>query len=454
MKPIWFFAAVVELTSPGAVSRPGEAGSDTIDAQVERDPNGGFWVPGTSVAGSLRGHYQAHKDEQTVRRLLGWVEDKTREQLSGRSPTASASLIRVLGTRTVVPDNALSVTIQQTAIDRGRRAARNLTLRSGEFMPVGTRVRIDLVAEDEAARDSLRELLPSWRPVIGRSRSNGFGSTDLIQVRWGTLDRAGRAGLRQWLTTGGPDLVDQVATTDLPITKAVVEPTSVTVTASVVEALMIRSGKPETRPGEPMVTTTMKRGGKPYVPASTLRGFVRSRMEYILRSLGAPVCLDTGCGECWSCQTFGFGGLRGGGTVGEGTGRRGRVRFHDAQLKSYQLATRQRNSIDRFTGGAADQRLWSEEVVEHGRFEITIDALPLAKDTAAETAERWEEFRALLTLVWLDVHDGYHRLGGGVTTGHGRLALAGVDLEEETRRRAIATVRSIVDPSEIERAAS
>lgn len=82
MKPIWFFTAVVELTSPGAVSRPGEAGSDTIDAQVERDPNGGFWVPGTSVAGSLRGHYQAHKDEQTVRRLLGWVEDKTREQLS------------------------------------------------------------------------------------------------------------------------------------------------------------------------------------------------------------------------------------------------------------------------------------------------------------------------------------------------------------------------------------
>lgn len=442
MNPIWYFVARFELVTAGAVTRPAEVELRELDAKIERDPAGRFWVPGTSVAGSLRAHFSAHLDEAVVRRLLGWVDDaaKGRSGLPG-SRVAGASVIRILGTRTDSSPDQEVVTTAQTAIDRRRRAARTATLRTGEFMPAGTVVTVYASTESEEARDALRQLLPSWRPLIGRGRTNGFGRTRTLHLAWGALERSDRAGLAAWLSSGGPDFVERVAV--IPLNPAEVdlgEP--VTVEVSIADPLMIRAGKPARQGIGATVTRVLRRNGRPIVPATSLRGVVRSQLEFILRSAGGTVCSTTDCGRCWTCEVFGFGGNRG---TGE-PGRRARVRFRDSEFQRYGLATRSRNSIDRFTGGAADQRLWQEEVVTHGSFRIEIEPWPLPGDADPGTVPWWEELRVLLLLVWRDVNDGYCRLGGGVTTGHGRLSVSAA-VDPDATVAALDMLRRIADRS-------
>lgn len=146
------------------------------------------------------------------------------------------------------------------------------------------------------------------------------------------------------------------------------------------------------------------------IPGSSLKGLLRSRVEYICRSAGAHACPtrsdeQTRCGKCRPCRLFGY-------TNAE-SAQRSALAIHDARISDAQRQHRQHVAIDRFTGGAAQHLLYTDELVTAGRFTIPVEVLRPIDSTD----------RNLLRAVIADLHDGLIGIGARTTSGQGTVRL-------------------------------
>lgn len=372
-----------------------------VDRELLVDADGWPWVPGSSLAGSLRSHLR-EVDAASATPAQASLE----LTLMGSRPAAAddervASPLWLLGTR-FAPEGDLATEVAgQTAIDRVRGAAAAGTLRYGRTVSVGGTLtaygRYDGVLTDEQL-----ETLAGWQPAIGRGRTTGGGRARLVGLRHGTVDLTQPVGLRTWLTYTGPDLVEKVAAKPVPV-RAPAGPW-LTVELSIEDALLVGDPRPTVAAGP------RRRNGQPIVPGTTWKGLFRSRVEYIIRSLRGEdaVCRDTpGCGNCVTCDLFGH------------KGRRGQLRFRDSRIEAEVTpAARTQVAIDRVTGGAHHGLLFKTQPVTEGRLRLCIDSL------APELAE-W--VRPAILHVLRDLHDGLIGAGSRVTRGMGTLRLADPD---------------------------
>ncbi|MFD0746641.1 RAMP superfamily CRISPR-associated protein [Phytohabitans flavus] len=323
---------------------------------------------------------------------------------------ADASRLWLLGTRfdadptptgrPGVGGEPLLETVGQTGIDRRRGAATATSLRYSRTVACGGVLTAYLRFDGELDAAHLT-VLAAWQPAIGRDRSTGGGQARLSRLRHGTIDPCLARGARLWLTHHGEALVAAVATTDLPI--AAVTPEAWLVEDLLIEdALLVGDPRP-TGPASPRT-----RGGRPLIPGSAWKGVIRSRVEYILRSLyGAhAACTQPGgCGTCPTCHVFGH------------QKARGLLAFADSTIDTtWQPATSVRTQvgIDRVTGGSRDRMLFQTDPVTSGRLQLRIDALGPVED--------W--VRVAVRHVLRDLHDGLIGVGSQVTRGMGTLRLA------------------------------
>ncbi|MDQ3274279.1 MAG: RAMP superfamily CRISPR-associated protein [Actinomycetota bacterium] len=150
----------------------------------------------------------------------------------------------------------------------------------------------------------------------------------------------------------------------------------------------------------------------PYVPGSSLKGVLRSRVEYLCRVLGHPACEDADCGTCQPCLLFGW-SPRGGGDVRMGA--RAAVAIPDAVIHGAgEPDVRTHVALDRVTGGARPALLYAQQVVVTGRFRLRVE--PLRTITEAE--------RALLRVCVADLDDGLVGIGAATTRGLGTVRSA------------------------------
>jgi CRISPR/Cas system CSM-associated protein Csm3 (group 7 of RAMP superfamily) len=439
-RSVTFIRFIIRFAEPGAVTVPGfpgrneEApwGRERAHLLADTDPWGRPHLPGTSLAGALREEVRC-ADEDAAEELFGHLLPAG---TGGAEVDAQASQIWVLGARPISDDGGELATVPtgiraSTAISRTRAAASANTLRVEEVLPAGTRFEAFLRWDDApvGGLDRLLRLLGAWRPLIGHGTSRGRGRCVMEDIRHGTVDLREPAGLRQWLTLSGPELARAVATTPAAVPGPAGEPDPV------LRVSMRITGPLRTGSGEPAPTTgrqgqqiaPMFRDGDRYVlPGTGLKGLLRSRAEFILRSVGlAPLpCLDQRCGKCWTCGVFGYGG---GQNVGAGSvGARALIRVADTAIADAVRVTRQHVAIDRFTGGAQDGLLFTDEVLEEGTFVITVEP---AEDLAPE---KTAEIRAVLRLVLEDLNDGIAGIGAGVARGYGSVAADLRDAEERS----------------------
>jgi CRISPR/Cas system CSM-associated protein Csm3 (group 7 of RAMP superfamily) len=127
---------------------------------------------------------------------------------------------------------------------------------------------------------------------------------------------------------------------------------------------------------------------------------------------------------------------RGGGRdeSAESVGARALVRIPDAEVREFTERVRTHVAIDRFTGGALPEALYTMEVLEAGRFELRVDAI------AAIGEPLLTEIRAVLRLVLGDLDDGIIGMGAGVARGYGTVVvpdLAGAGLPAPAEARAV-----------------
>ncbi|TDC19421.1 DNA repair protein [Streptomyces sp. 8K308] len=424
---IHLYELTLTLDTPGGVTAPESRRSDAATAAalpLARDTEGRPHVPATSLAGSLRDHAaRTLGADGDAERLFGTAGDGKEDDRS----TATASAVRILGTRTTLPEHAPTpLHRMSTAIDRVRGAALTETLRERELLPPGTTVTAWLRVDRADAAEELERLLPSWSPRIGGARSTGHGRARLTRVTRRVLDLSTPQGRRVWLTRGGPALFDDAS---VILSEAESAPAQLPfvfgkpIDFEVVDALHVGSGEHERGGHRATDRARHLRDhlGRPVVPGSTWKGLLRSRCEFILRSLSEDAsCAETpGCGVCPVCAAFGYSADASDMHSG---GLRGRLVFLDSPVTQpggtpAETVSRNHVALDRFTGGATTGLLFTDEVVEQGRVTLTIldepsdpDASPL--DTL---------LRDVLLLALYDLHTGVLGIGAGTTRGYGTL---------------------------------
>lgn len=486
---IHLYELTLVLDTPGGVAAPESRPTDTsalAPLPLARDADGRPHVPATSLAGSLRAHA-----EQAVpggaAPLFGSVGTGRGEHREGDAAgavgaagganaeddeddeagvDATASRIRFLGTRTTLPEEASEPLLRaSTAIDRDRGAAASSTLRTRELLPPGTTVTVWLRVDDPDAAGEVERLLPTWSPRVGGGRTTGHGRARLTRVTRRVLDLATREGRRVWLTRGGPALFDATAATVIHTAPAAgpdpgtgpggapaprVFPAPLRF--AIVDPLHVGSGSSEDRGHHATDVARHLRDhrGRPVVPGTTWKGVLRSRCEFILRSLADAEPQDLG-GDGPPAPAFAALAAAFGHTEPTETseGLRGRLVFLDSPVHDARTAVRNHVGLDRFTGGAAPGVLYTEEVVERGRVELTL----LDEPSDPQAGPLDPVVRDVLLLALYDLHTGALGIGGGTTRGYGTLrghAETAEFLEQEApaarRRLAAAFPAPDADP--------
>jgi CRISPR/Cas system CSM-associated protein Csm3 (group 7 of RAMP superfamily) len=419
---VTFVVFLLRLAEPGGVTVPGHADPDApeerdrahvlLDTGPDRKPQ----LPGTSLAGALREMIRSRRGDETADDWFG----RLLEAGDGDEVDARASRIWVLGSRPLGefgPGEFRS----STKISRRRGAAEERTLRTEQVLPAGSTYEVFLRWDNATPADieDFTGLLADWQPLIGRGVSRGRGRCVADGVRYGTLHLDQAGDLLRWLTGAGPDLARDVAVTVVPgAGSGGAGDPMIRVPVSIVGPWRIGSGQiPAEREPIPM----LKVGGRYLAPGSALKGVLRSRAEFIVRSVGvtpAP-CETQQCGRCWTCQVFGHGGGRD--QAAESVGARAVIRCPDALVADPLPIRRTHVAIDRFTGGALPGALYTMEALEAGSFTIVVE--PATELSAGRLAE----IRAVFRLVLEDLNDGLIGMGGGTARGYGSVTAAFAD---------------------------
>jgi CRISPR/Cas system CSM-associated protein Csm3 (group 7 of RAMP superfamily) len=426
---VTFIRFYLAFAEPGAVTVPGHPGRDD-DAPwgrerahllADTDPLGRPHLPGTSLAGALREMVRLEDGRDIADQMFGQLLPVGS---GGAEVDARASQIWVLGCRPAELGAVMSGQVRaSTAISRQRGAAEPNTLRVEEVLAPGSRFEVFLRWDDAdpGGLERFLGLLAAWRPLIGHGVSRGRGRCVTENVRYGELRLDDPAGVLRWLTLSGPDLAREVAVTDVTAPADAGEPDElIRVGVRIIGPLRVGSGEPPEATGSQgqKVTPMFRDGDRYLLPGSGLKGLLRSRAEFILRSVGmvpAP-CLDQRCGRCWTCHVFGHAG--GHDETARAVGARAIIRVPDAVVECPVAIQRQHVGIDRFTGGAHDGLLYTVDALESGTFVITVERLAaeLAQDAVGE-------IRAVLRLVFDDLNDGLAGIGAGVARGYGTVTL-------------------------------
>lgn len=379
-----------------------------IDRDVLLDARGQPWIPGSSIAGSLRAHLAAASPAADIR-LMGSRPPASQAE----SAVSAVSPLWVLGA-VFTPDElspgsaAVALeTVGQTAIDRVRGAAAPGSLRFSRLAARGGDLAVYLrhdPAEHPLSEADL-QLIAGWRPAIGRDRSRGSGRARLIELRYGTVNPATPDGVATWLEYDGPQLFGAVAQHVINGPPDI--PPWLEAEFEIIDGLLIGSSLAEG------AATTRKRNGRPLVPGSAWKGLIRSRTEFIIRSRygeNAACRQQAGCGTCVVCAVFGH------------QGQRGLLAFRDSYIEHAEHTddgqpetARTHVGIDRVTGGSRDALLFQTAPLPAGHLRLRIDSLG--------PVEPW--VRNTIAHVLRDVSDGLIGVGSRSTRGLGTLRRAG-----------------------------
>lgn len=341
------------------------------------------FVPGSGIAGALR-----REAGQESAALFG-PDPKSNE--------LEASPWWVLGTVVAATETEVR---QRTRIDRERGSAAERGLFRAEEVERGE-VTIYLRREHDAAEPTteivnpLVEVLKKWQPRIGGGKSIGMGRATITEVRHRTVDLNKRNQLLKLLKTKGKpaERVDALLKYDS-------EAVSITVSDDIYLSAVIRID---------FLAVIDKFADR--IHGSTWKGLLRSRVEYIGRSLDYPVCGTEnktedktenkweGCGKCAVCRVFGS------------TAKPGIWQFMDSAWGNNPVEERQRIAIDRFTGGVRDGALWPQLYLKDVELKLVIRG----KDPASE--DEWVRLALLHAL--RDLDDGLIGVGPEGAAGYG-----------------------------------
>lgn len=412
----------LKLLSPLLIGTGKE--TEGADIHVLTLPDGTPFIPGTSLAGALREIIERERPEE-LKYLFGLIDESARGE--GAQSSLAIDDIELKGARIVSRDGVsldyFTGAAKDTAkydyecVERGAHGAlyMELTLRKWHAGENG-KAREELI---EAVRFLLARLADGI--ALGAMTAKGLGRVQVKNISGELYDFAAPEAVLAWL--GGKGAAKKLSPL-ASISRAGAHDLFVSAKLSLNSSFIVRDYGGEAKEKgadgqERKVTKSLSgedREGRFYIlPGTTIKGVLRHRAEYILRSLGKPVSLLD--------DLMGTAEARG--KKDEREGRR-KSRFLVSEAYIRESATHApdvtRNRLDRLTGGVMDTALFTVRPV----YQKQKGAL-LTLEIGVKEARDWEIGLALLLL--RDVSQGKVAFGGESGAGRGTLAGEGMTIE-------------------------
>lgn len=394
--------------------------------EVENKP----LLPGASIAGALRdylrereyGYGKAEDKNSKTSELFGSV--RVTDDEGSQSPLIIND----------APGESAGFELRDgVAIDSETRTAADEKKFDIQLLAAGStfNLRFELVVskdlkESQKLRDALYTALRGLEKgeiTLGARKRRGFGQVTVTDWEVYKFDLTTKEGLVNWLgfdqglksptAEKGSDLATKL---DVKITDEELKKTDsrssahLTAHFAIDGTLLIRSGFGETGNSPDTVHLRSKRGGSsvPIIPGTSLAGVMRQRALKIARTL-APNN-DKAIAQNFVDSMFGPAEVK----ADEKHAKASRVSVKETEIKDTTQLVVTRVKIDRFTGGAYESALFSEqpEIGKPGAESVTLD-LTLRNPKDAELG--------LLLLLLKDLWTGDLPIGSESSVGRGRL---------------------------------
>ena len=427
----------------------GWGSSAEADLVVARDGLDRFVIPGTSLAGAIRS-WLGTVTGPDGSPLFGTADlGKVFGDLGPGSQEADLCLIRV--DDAVATGDVRAGIRDGVGIDRRTGTAAAGLLYQHEVIPPGSRFVVRITASQAPgdpqraglALDLIISALTEGRVEIGAARTRGLGLIRLTGVRRATIDLTDRAQVMTWLCgqlRPEPEPAPPPGRAAAPDGRLGIEISWSPVSPVMVQASTASDPDPAAGPAADIVPLRTAAGPdgttRLLLPGSSVKGVLRSHAERIMRTLLHLTDLPAD----WLDQVnddrlgpvlalFGSAGTSAAGTspaAGTGPeGRRGALAVHDCHTISSSERVVTHVAIDRWTGGAAENLLFSVREPETADWEpmrLRLDVRRVS-DTGPADGDR---ALALLLLVLRDLADGWLAVGFGGTRGRGTVSVSQV----------------------------
>jgi CRISPR/Cas system CSM-associated protein Csm3 (group 7 of RAMP superfamily) len=416
-----YIKGVLRAEAPFLFGSYGDERWDVAALRASDEPDALPYIPGSSLAGRLRA---LCADDTACAALFGdLLTDRERDSAHEPSAKTQQSALLFYDCFCAEPTSVRYGLRDGIALARGNRVAASRAKYEYEIVEAGARFafRLELIVRDAAKAAGqyglLDALLAHMRAgfYLGSKTNRGLGRFVLEEVPLMFLidsrdpDAYDRYVNFDWETS---PFVASASTEDTARLrgKTALAPLTVTFT----DTLLIR----DYRGNNPDTDFTMLKNaqGLPVIPGTSWGGLFRSGARRVLSEL----CDTEKTVDALMVQMYGDEHPD---TVAHDAEKSqdaprhaSRVAFDESTVTGHRLVPLTRVKIDRFTQGAAEGALFSEEVVAGGQAELRV------RYTGAWMLQ-------LLGLVIADLNDGILALGGEVSVGRG---LCGVDGLPET----------------------
>ncbi|MCQ2259191.1 MAG: RAMP superfamily CRISPR-associated protein [Bacteroidaceae bacterium] len=419
---------VIEAVTPLAV---GSGEKDIMtDALVAVDANGLPYIPGTTLAGVMRSAMKINKDDDV------WGYQK---KAGGKGSEIIFTEAKILNSQGEVIDGMLTLHEKKDPLlleykslpirQHVRIGHKGTTEDAGKFdeqvVYAGTRFCFEVeILSDKDDKDYMIKMLAHLRRQsfrIGGGTRSGFGMISLVSAKLVTLDLSKQ--LEDYLEKSS-NLMDSAAwwvnrdETDKQTDTA--DTTRYTLKLKARDFMLFGSGFGDERGDADMTTvkaskidwatgTGELKKNLVLIPATSVKGAIRHRMIYHMNRLEGNWATDSASIEKFKeNETVNslFGHINGKDTTP------GHVHISDVIEDEVPSKLLNHVSIDRFTGGAIDGALFTEQVddVREREFTLLIDITDYELKGNAKKA-----FESTLN----DICTGMLPLGGGVNRGNG-----------------------------------
>lgn len=355
-------------------------GVDGDPERVLRRRDGAAFIQGSSLAGALRGWLVSESEPSMAEALFG----------------SQGQTGHIIVTDGVFQEDADQQTRPRLRIDNAAAVGDN----GGKFdvahMARGSKLRFSLIwmgkpggKAELAMVERMLSAVDAGAIRLGAQKSNGFGQLSLT-VNRRVFDMMDPSDREAWLADRWEG--EAISLPRLEQTREV----SFTVTGQA-DKILVKTApvSADRESGNGAYTPNLSEGGRALLPASSVRGAVRARAEYISRVLGLQAAFID--------RYFGRGARDG------DNGLPGLVRFEDGELLGEKKKI-SRIHIDRFTGGVQRGGLFTEE--------------PISADlTLRLTAPEEPALCGLLLYALRDLGLGLYNLGSGWAIGRGLVAV-------------------------------
>lgn len=384
------------------------------DADVVVDAQGTPFIPGTTLAGIMRHYLQRTQGSASAKRWFGCLgEDGTDD---------AESAVKVYE---AFPLAGAAVSARDGVALDEFKTARVGAKYDYQVVDAGASFLLRLEIDDESgeARQLAEALLQGFASgdiCVGGKTSRGFGRLQVSQVSTLELDFENPADVEAYVAfSWGKSLSADAAL------EAVCKPQDVCsqlcnerrVFLEVDSFLMVRDYSTTAKAGNEnkLVDAETLKGadGRPVLPGSSWAGAFRAHMYKILRRAG----MGDGEASAFLSRVYGC--------VEPGAARKSQVSFSESVVEGARQMNRTRNAVDRFTGGAADKRLFTNRLSVGGTLELVIR---WPKSMEPDDARRFE---SLLDACIDDLQHGYLAVGGMTAVGGGIMRPASSEKRSE-----------------------